>query len=332
MDLRIPPTQALRALEAVARTGSLTKAADAMHVTHGAISHQLKGLEDDLGVRLIERAGRGIRLTDEGERFASRVRGALAELAEAVREITEHSNPRQFRVSVMPSFAARWLLPRIGRFLAANPDIDLDVRASVTLTDFRRDDVEAALRYGGGHYPGVASEHLLDDVYYPVCSPRLGDGRLPTRPAEISRYLLLRSDNEFWQPWFRAAGLDWPEPTRGPIFNDASHLMQAAVDGQGIALARSSLIGNDVANGVLVRLFDIEVPSPFHYYLVYPPRLAASPKLASFRAWLREEIARDATTPSTVRRPSAAAPTSAPARSAARRATRPPKRAKRGRR
>ena len=295
MDPRIPPTQALRALEAVARTGSLTKAAEAMHVTHGAISHQLKGLEDDLGVQLVERAGRGIRLTDEGERFASRVRSALAELAEAVREITEHSNPRQFRVSVMPSFAARWLLPRIGRFLAANPDIDLDVRASVTLADFRRDDVEAALRYGGGHYPGVASEHLLDDVFYPVCSPRLGGGRLPTRPAEISRYLLLRSDNEFWQPWFRAAGLDWPEPTRGPIFNDASHLMQAAVDGQGIALARSSLIGNDLANGVLVRLFDIEVPSPFHYYLVYPPRLADSPKLARFRAWLREEIARDAT-------------------------------------
>ncbi|MEO5763827.1 MAG: transcriptional regulator GcvA [Casimicrobiaceae bacterium] len=297
MDARIPATQALRALEAVARTGSLTRAAEAMHLTHGAISHQLKGLEQDLGVRLVERAGRGIRLTDEGERFAGRVRAALTELAEAVREITEHNNPRQFRVSVMPSFAARWLLPRIGRFLAANPDIDLDVRASVTLVDFRRDDVEAALRYGSGNYPGVVSEHLLDDVYYPVCSPRLGGGRLPARPAEISRYLLMRSDNEFWQPWFRAAGLDWPEPARGPIFNDASHLMQAAVDGQGIALARSSLIGNDIANGVLVRLFDIEVPSPFRYYLVYPTRLAQSSKLARFRAWLEQEVARDAVTP-----------------------------------
>ena len=297
MDARIPATQALRALEAVARTGSLTKAAEAMHLTHGAISHQLKGLEEELGVRLIERAGRGIRLTDEGERFAGRVRAALGDLAEAVREITEHNNPRQFRVSVMPSFAARWLLPRIGRFLAENPDIDLDVRANFALVDFRRDDVEAALRYGGGHYPGIASEHLLDDVYYPVCSPRLGGGRLPARPEEISQYLLLRSENEFWQPWFRAAGLDWPEPTRGPIFNDASHLMQAAVDGQGIALARSSLIGNDIGNGVLVRLFDIEVPSPWRYYLVYPPRLAQSPKLRRFRAWLQEEVARDAKTP-----------------------------------
>jgi LysR family glycine cleavage system transcriptional activator len=294
MNERIPATQALRALEAVARTGSLTRAAEAMHVTHGAISHQLKGLEDDLGVQLIERAGRGIRLTDEGERFAGRVRAALTDLAEAVREITEHNNPRQFRVSVMPSFAARWLLPRIGRFMAANPDIDLDVRASVTLVDFRRDDVEAALRYGPGNYPGVMTEHLLDDVYYPVCSPRLGGGKLPARPADISRHLLLRSDDEYWQPWFRAAGLDWPEPTRGPTFNDASYLMQAAVDGQGIALARSSLIGNDIANGVLVRLFDIEVPSTNRYWLVYPPRLAQSTKLQRFRAGLREEVARDA--------------------------------------
>src|SRR4029450_13612416 len=158
MDPRIPATQALRALEAVARTGSLTKAAEAMHLTHGAVSHQLKGLEDDLGVRLIERAGRGIRLTDEGERFAGRVRPALSALAEAVRQITEHNNPRQFRVSVMPSFAARWLLPRIGRFLGANPDIDLDVRASPALVDFKRDDVDAGVRYGGGNYPDVITE------------------------------------------------------------------------------------------------------------------------------------------------------------------------------
>ena len=118
--------QALRALEAVARTGSLTRAAEGLHLTHGAISHQLKGLEEDLGVRLVERVGRGVRLTDEGQRFAARVRVALSELTEAVREVTEHNNPRQFRVSVMPSFAARWLLPRIGRFLAAHRDIDLD--------------------------------------------------------------------------------------------------------------------------------------------------------------------------------------------------------------
>ena len=296
MEPRLPPMQALRAFEAVARTGSLTKAAEGLHLTHGAISHQLKGLEDDLGVRLTERAGRGIRLTDEGTRFAKRVRVALSELSDAVRELTEQSNPRQFRVSVMPSFAARWLLPRIGRFLAAHPDIDLDVRATSQLVDFRRDDADAGIRYGFGNYAGVTTEHLMDDIYFPVCSHKIAGG-IPKRPADLSRYLLLRSDAEVWQKWFRAAGLDWPEPTRGPIFNDDSYLLQAAIEGQGIALARSSLIGNDLVNGVLVRPFGIEVPSPWRYYLVYPPALANSPKLAAFRRWLRDEIRRDANAP-----------------------------------
>ena len=284
--------QALRAFEAAARTQSLTRAAESLHLTHGAISHQIKALEADFGVRLVERAGRGIRLTDEGERFASRVRTLLLELAEAVREVTERSNPRQWRVSVMPSFAARWLLPRIGRFLAAHPDIDLDVGASTALTDFRRDNVDAAIRYGGGgNYPGAVTEYLMDEVFFPVCSPRLAGGRLPARPADLAHYTLLRSEREFWQPWFAAAGLDWPEPTRGPMFNDASHVLQAAVEADGVALARSSLIGNDLTNGVLVRPFQITVPSPHKYFLVYPLRLANSPKLTVFRQWLLDEIA-----------------------------------------
>ena len=293
MQTRIPPLQALRALEAVARTGSLTKAADNLHLTHGAISHQLKGLEDELGVRLTERVGRGIRLTDEGARFAARVRLALTELSEAVREVAEHQNPRQFRVSVMPSFAARWLLPRIGRFLAAHRDIDLDVRATSTLVDFRRDDVDAAIRFGIGSYDGVVSEHLMDDVYFPVCSPKI-EGGVPKRPSDLSRYRLLRSDADVWQTWFRAAGLDWREPSRGPIFNDDSYLIQAAIEGQGIALARRSLIGNDLKNGLLVRPFDVEVAAAWRYFLVYPPALANSPKLAVFRDWLGQEIAADA--------------------------------------
>lgn len=294
MAARLPPMQALRAFEAAARTGSLTQAAQLLHLTHGAISHQVKALERDLGVRLVERAGRGIRLTDEGERFASRVRVAFAELAAAVNEIGARASPRQLRVSVVPSFAARWLLPRIGRFLAAYPDIDLDVRASLALVDFRHDDADLAVRWGHGDWPGLTVEHLLDDCYFPVCSPRIAGGHVPARPQDLSRYTLLRSDDEFWKPWFEAAGLDWPEPARGPIFNDSAHLMQAAADGQGIALARRCLLGNDVRNGVLVRLFDVEVPVAQKYYLVYPARTANLPKLASFRQWLHDEIAADA--------------------------------------
>lgn len=293
MTLRLPPMQALRAFDATARAQSLTGAAQALNLTHGAISHQIKALESALGVRLVERAGRGIRLTDEGARFASRVRAAFAELAAAMNEVAARANPRQLRVSVVPSFAARWLLPRIGRFLARFPDVDLDVRASMAYVDFRHDDADVAIRYGLGDWPEVHVEPLLEDRFFPVCSPRLANGRLPERPADLARYTLLRSNDEFWKPWFDAAGLDWPEPARGPMFNDSAHLMQAAAEGQGIALARDSLLGNDLRNGVLVRLFDVDVPNPRKYFFVYPPRMAGSPKLALFRQWLHDEIAAD---------------------------------------
>ena len=290
--MHIPPMQALRAFEAAARAQSLTKAAEALSLTHGAISHQIKSLEASLGVRLVERAGRGIRVTEEGERLATRLRAALAEIADAVREASERSNPRQLRVSVMPSFAARWLLPRLGSFIALRSDFDLDVRSNMALVDFRRDDTDVAIRHGFGNWPDVRSELLMGDTFFPVCSPRLA--KRPARPRDLARHTLLRSDDEAWKPWFEAVGLDWPEPARGPIFNDSALMLQAAAEGQGIALARSSLVGNDLRNGVLVRLFDIDVPGPRKYYLVYPPRLAASPKLAVFRAWLLAEIAKSA--------------------------------------
>jgi LysR family transcriptional regulator, glycine cleavage system transcriptional activator len=207
-----------------------------------------------------------------------------------VREVTERSNPRLLRVSAIPSFAARWLLPRVGRFIAAHPDIDLDVGATSINVDFSRDAVDVAIRYGFGQWDGVRAEHLMDDMYLPVCSPRIAGG-LPAGPADLARYPLLRSDDEPWKPWFDAAGLDWPEPQRGLSFHDSSHKLQAAAEGQGIALARSSLLGDDIRNGVLVRLFDIDLPTPRRYYLVYPPRLAETAKLTAFRAWLREEIA-----------------------------------------
>lgn len=284
--------QALRAFEATARERSLTRAAKTLHLTHGAISHQVKALESSLGVRLVERSGRGIRITEEGERFAIRVRTAFAELDAAVQEIAARSNPTLLRVSVVPSFAARWLLPRIGRFYAAHPDIDLVVSATMAVVDFRHDDADVAIRYGFGQWEGVRVEHLLDDAFFPVCSPRIAGG-VPKRPADLARHMLLRSDDEPWTPWFEAAGLDWPEPARGPIFSDSAHMMQAAAEGQGVALARSTLLGNDLRNGVLVRPFAVQVPSPRRFYLVYPPRNAESPKLVAFREWLRVEIAAD---------------------------------------
>jgi len=289
--MHVPPMQALRAFEAAARNRSLTRAADSLNLTHGAISHQIKALETTLGVRLIERAGRGIRVTEEGERLATRLRGALAEIADALREAAERNNPRRLRVSATPSFAARWLLPRLGSFLTQHKDIDLDVRSSMALVDFRSDDADVAIRHGLGSWPDVHAELLMSDTFFPVCSPRLP--KRPARPADLAHHTLLRADDEAWKPWFDAVGLDWPEPARGPIFNDSALMLQACAEGQGVALARRSLLGHDIRNGVLMRLFDIDVPAPRRYYLVYPPRLSGSPKLALFRRWVHEEIARD---------------------------------------
>ena len=292
MGIRLPAMQALRAFEATARLGSLSRAAEAMHLTHGAISHQIKSLEAELGVALIEREGRGIRITETGQRFAARVRTAFDELGVAVREATQRANPRLLRVSVVPSFAARWLLPRIGRFMAAHPEIDLDVGASNLNADFRSDPVDVAIRYGFGSWEGLRAEFLLDEKLFAVCSPQIAGG-VPSTPQDLSRHILLRSSGDPWKPWFDAAGLDWPEPQRGPIFHDSSHMMQAVAEGQGIALARSSLLGNDERNGLLRRLFGIEIPAPKCFYLVYPPGFAQDPKLLALRTWLHEEVARD---------------------------------------
>ena len=306
--LRIPHMQALRAFEAAARLQSLTRAAAELHVTHGAISHQIKTLEADLGVDLMARAGRGVRVTEVGERFALRVREALERIADAVRETASNADARRIRVTVVPSFAARWLLPRIGRFVAANPDLDLDVRAATAIVDFEREDLDFGIRHGLGEWPGVTAEHLFDETYFPVCSPRIAHGRLPARPADLKRHVLLRGEGEPWVPWFRAAGLDWPEPSRGPMFSDSSHVVQAAAEGQGIALARESLLGNDLRTGALVRLFDVSVRSPRRFFLVYPPRLAGTAKLALFRTWLTREIAADETLNAPAARPRVAAP------------------------
>jgi LysR family glycine cleavage system transcriptional activator len=207
---------------------------------------------------------------------------------------------------VVPSFAARWLLPRVGRFIARHPDIDLDVGASNVNVDFRQDTADVAIRYGYGQWEGVRAEHLMDDVVFPVCSPGIAGG-VPRRPVDLANYTLLRADNEPWKPWFDAAGLDWPEPDRGMIFHDSSHMLQAAAEGQGVALARLRLLGNDERNGLLVRPFAIELPAPRRFYLVYPPHHAQAPKLIALRDWLREEIALEQTQSGpSVRRPPAA--------------------------
>lgn len=294
MDLRqLPPLNALRTFEAAARHESFSRAADELFVTHGAVSHQIRALEAELGIALFARDGKRVRLTETGCRYAKEVRAALMALADATREVRAGDRERRLVVSSATSFSARWITPRIGRFIERNPQIDLELLSTNALADFSREDVDVAIRYGAGHYPDLHVEPLLDEVFFPVCAPTFDGARLPATPAELAHARLLRSDDELWRPWFDAAGLaDFSEPRRGVLYQDSSNLLQAAVDGQGIALVRRSIAMNEVLAGRLVRLFDIDAPSGWSYYFVCPPPLVASSRVQAFRTWIFDEVER----------------------------------------
>jgi LysR family transcriptional regulator, glycine cleavage system transcriptional activator len=292
MDLRqLPVLNALRTFEVAARHESFSRAADELFVTHGAVSHQMRALEAELGVALFARTGKRVRLTDAGVRYAKAVRAALMALADATRDVRASDRARRLVVSLSPSFSARWMTPRVGHFIERNPQIDLDLLSTNALADFSREDVDIAIRYGHGSYPDLHVELLLDEVAFPVCSPKFNGGRLPKTLEELVHAPLLRSDSDLWRPWFEAAGVpNVSEPRRGVLFDDSSNLLVAAEGGHGIALARSSIALQELIAGRLVRLFDIDAKSPWSYYFVCPPPLLASPRVQAFRTWLFDEV------------------------------------------
>ncbi len=287
MRRALPPLSALRAFEAAARLESFSRAADEISVTHGAVSHQIRALERALGAALFARNGRRVALTTAGRHFAERVRAALEDLAEAAQFVRRSEGERAVSVSMLPSFAARWLMPRLGRFMERHPAIAVNIHTSITLVDFQRDDVDLAIRFGSGRWPELEVHKFMDEEFFPVASPGFNGGKLPRQPSELGRFPLMRSDDEPWTPWFRAAGVRLREP-HSMVFSDSNFLLQAALDGRGIALARSSIAEADVRGGNLVRLFKLAVPAQGASYLVWPKgRLSANATL--FRDWLLEE-------------------------------------------
>ncbi|MEO8170212.1 MAG: transcriptional regulator GcvA [Oxalobacteraceae bacterium] len=286
---RMPSLPALRAFESAARHDSFSRAAAELHLTHGAIGHQVRALEASLGVQLFTRVGRGLALTPEGRMLAERVRAAWLDIAAAAQDISRRANAGQLTISVMPSFAARWLVPRLGRFIEQNPDIELVVQTTGQLVDFSREAVDIGLRMGRGDWPDLWCERLFGDSYFPVCAPSFKHGKLPATIGELAGLPLLNSTGEPWLPWFAAAGLDAPEP-RGVTYSDSHSLLQAAKEGQGIALARQTMVADDLRQGALLRLFSVSIPSPAEYFLVCPPALLQTGKVQRFRAWLWDEI------------------------------------------
>ncbi|MCH7888132.1 MAG: transcriptional regulator GcvA [Proteobacteria bacterium] len=291
MARRLPPLNALRAFEAAARHLSFTRAAEELNVTQAAISHQVKGLEERLGVVLFRRLNRSLLLTDAGQSYLPEVRDAFDRIAEATWRITAHDSAGVLTVSVLPSFAAKWLVQRLGRFREAHPDIDVHVAPSDDLVDFARENVDLAIRYGQGEWPGLRADRLMTEELFPVCSPNLLQGPHPlSAPADLRHHTLLHDDLRIdWRMWLMAAGVDGVDSRRGPGFTDSSMVIQAAVEGQGVALGRSALAAADLAAGRLVKLFDISLPAAVAYYVVCPEATAGRPKIVAFREWVIAE-------------------------------------------
>ncbi len=290
MSRRLPPLSSLRPFEAAARHESFSRAAEELHITHGAVSHQVRALEEHLGATLFARHGKRVTLTAAGRTFAERVRGALEEIAQAADALRARREDR-LTVSVLPSFASRWLMPRLIRFMDANPKIAVIVSATTALADFSADEVDIAIRFGIGPWPPLVCEKFLDDEYFLVASPTLYRGKLPRTPKELIGARIIREERDLWEAWFKAAGVRFDTPMQGPSFNDSTFALQAAARGEGIALARRSILGEDLERGTLKRLFDISLPSPTSYWFVSPKETAAMAKVKLFRDWVRTELA-----------------------------------------
>jgi LysR family glycine cleavage system transcriptional activator len=291
MARRLPPLNALRAFEAAARHLSFTRAAEELYVTQAAISHQVKALEEHLGRKLFRRLNRALLLTDDGQAYLPSVSKAFTLLNEATNDLLTKQAPGPLTVSALPSFAARWLVPRLGRFRQIRPDIDLRIDPSTELTDFAAGDVDVSIRYGRGKYPGLRADWLMTEDIFPVCSPALLEADHPLRePRDLEHQVLLHDDGHGdWRTWLLAAGVDRVDPARGPIFTDSSMLIQAAMAGQGVALARGVLAADELAAGRLVRPFTLSLPTEYAYYLVCPQDTAEQPKVVAFRDWLLGE-------------------------------------------
>jgi LysR family transcriptional regulator, glycine cleavage system transcriptional activator len=295
MPRRLPPLNALKAFEAAARNESFTRAADELCVTQGAVSQQVKALEVSLGITLFRRERQRLVITPAGREYLTMIRDALDRIAIGTERLVQGRGSGVLTVSTSPDFAAKWLVNRLGRFAESHPEIDLRVSATMHQVDFVREDVDLAVRHGDGKWPGLDVVRLCSERLFPVCSPKLlsGHHRITTA-SDLLRFPLLRlDDSTAWTRWFEAAGVADPI-ARGPVFNRASMLIDAAVDGQGIGLARTALAAWDMINGRLVKPIDIALRMPNTYWIVCPKAASNAPKIMTFRKWLLGEAAEDA--------------------------------------
>lgn len=287
----LPSFEALRVFEVAARHGSFSRAAEELHVTHGAISHRIKSLEGQLRTVLFRRRGNDMVLTDDGTKLFASVNLAIGEIGRGIDRLEGKGRHSELTVSMLPVMAARWLIPRLSRFHVRHPHIGINIRTSLTLANFEIDGIDVAIRYGAGKWPGLRAIKLADEELFPVCSPNFNEGRLPKKPAELLKLPLLRDLNLPWEKWFAHVGVSWKGELHGTSFTDANLVLQAAVGRQGIALARSSIVADEISSGRLVRLFEQSLPTLYSHFIVYPERSEKLRNVVLFRDWLLEEVA-----------------------------------------
>jgi LysR family glycine cleavage system transcriptional activator len=292
----IPSINALRAFQASARCLSFTQAAEELNVTQGAVSHQVKGLEDQLGVKLFLRIKQRLQLTEQGKGYLPFVREALDMLLAGNDYLDADQKSGVLTVSVSPNFASKWLVHRLGEFIEAHPDIELRISASMQHVDFGRSDIDMAIRHGDGVWPDLDVTRLCPEQEFPVCSPTFIESHGPIeKPSDILAVPILHDlSRPDWPMWFDVAGVGEAQIPAGPQFNQTSMVIDAALEGHGVALARSALAARSLLSGRLVRLFDVSLPAPFAYYIVCPKSVSAMPKIILFREWLLSEAQLDA--------------------------------------
>jgi len=297
MARRIYPLNSLRAFEASARQLSFVKAAEELFVTPAAISQQVKLLEEYLGVQLFRRLPRGLLLAETGQVLLSELREVFLRLDKAMERVLESDSRGALTVSVAPMFAVKWLVPRLQKFDALYPNIDVRISSSLGVVDFQRDNFDVAIRLGRGKYPGLKSVKLFDESISPMCSPRLLEGENALHsPDDLRHHVLLHDDSlgfdttaPNWDKWLEAVGARQIDTSRGPHFNQPDHALQAAIDGTGIVLGWQYLAADDLVAGRLVQPFSLVLPLGSAFYLVFPEAYVGRPKVAAFRDWLMEE-------------------------------------------
>jgi LysR family glycine cleavage system transcriptional activator len=295
MTRRLPSLNALRAFEAAARHLSFTRAADELHVTAAAVSQQIRTLETQLNTKLFIRDRNSLRLTPAGESYLPGVRESFDRLQLATQELVD-GRGGTLRVSVPPTFGAKWLVPRLYRFYRQHPDIHVRISAA-QVADFTADEVDVAIDCGRGRFPGLHVERFITDEVSPVCSPALVDGPRPLRSLEdLAHHTLLHDQSAVydpscpdWRRWLVAAGAKGIDGERGPTFSPAIMVLQAAIDGHGVALGKSVLVEYDIAAGRLVRPFHLRVPVEFAYHFVCPVSREQDPVVTAFKRWLHRE-------------------------------------------